>query len=160
MMMAEKEQHTDKSARKNKSITECQSYHYSQSSKVSSIARTVVMGIIGTVWVLIYSDSTRSFNADNINLLIVMSLCFIYLLVDIGHYFRDAVAYRRESLRLHPEDECYQDRDIDWGEYESRMVGYTECSYRWFVTKFVFLCVISVYFITIMIIMILGMPGK
>lgn len=151
---------TDRSTRKDRSVNECQSYHYSQSSKVSSISRTIILGIIGTVWVLIYSEEGNGFVLSDMNLLVVVALCFIYLLIDLCHYFCDASTYRKESLMLHPEDECYLDKDIDWGEYESRMVGYTKRSYRWFVAKFISVLAISLYFIFIMGRMMFGLIVK
>ena len=34
-----------------KLLDECQNFHYAQSSKFSTLARTLVFGIIGTIWI-------------------------------------------------------------------------------------------------------------
>lgn len=77
---------------------ECQNYHYSQSSKVSSLSRNIVYGIIATCWVFIYADNY--YHKPCLLLIITMILCFLYLLLDIIHYFLDSCSYRNESFEL------------------------------------------------------------
>ena len=38
-------------------LDECQGFHYSQSSKFSSLARSLVLGVIGTIWVISYTHN-------------------------------------------------------------------------------------------------------
>lgn len=81
-----------------KELEECQGYHYSQSSKVSSLSRNIVYGIIGTGWVLIYADN--QYHEPCTWLIIALGLSFVYLLLDLAHYFSDSCSYRREYFRL------------------------------------------------------------
>jgi len=93
---------------------ECENFHYAQSSKVSTLARTIVYGIIGTIWVIVYSSSTKQLELPCTILMICLASCFVYLLFDMIHYFADAVCYREESFRMDnntiPQHEKYMNK--------------------------------------------------
>ena len=77
----------------------CESSQNAQSSKVSSISRSMVYGIIGAIWAMMCSqDFEMSQFNDCLKASVIMG--FIYLLLDITHYFVDACRYRLESFRL------------------------------------------------------------
>ena len=120
---------------------ECQDYHYSQSSKVSAISRNIVYGIIGTCWVLIYADN--HYHKPCLWIIITLCLCFVYLLLDLVHYFSDSCSYRNESFRL--------DRDKNKDGILYRHEEYMDCvskrSFRFLILKFIFMLVIAVLFL-------------
>lgn len=80
-----------------KELEECQNYHYNQSSKVSSLSRNIVFGIIGTSWVLIYANG--SYKRPCLGIIIALGLSFVYLLLDLTHYFSDSCSYKKRIFR-------------------------------------------------------------
>ncbi len=75
-------------------LDECQGFHYAQSSNFSKLSRTIIFGIIGTIWILSYS--TEGFNPSNNWLLLALIVAFLYIAIDVGHYFSDSCFYRGE----------------------------------------------------------------
>ena len=124
-----------------KELDECQGYHYSQSSKVSSLSRNIVYGIIGTCWVLIYANG--SFHQPCIWLIIALGLSFVYLLLDLTHYFSDSCSYRREYFRL---DRNKMTQGILY-RHEKYMDGVSKRSFRLLKAKFYSVLVIAVIFV-------------
>lgn len=82
----------------------CEESQSNQTGKVSSISRGIVYGIIATIWVLITAGDKFSLNNINLLLQISLILSFIYLVLDLTHYFVDALRYRFESFRLDKKD--------------------------------------------------------
>ena len=122
---------------KKKLLEECQNYHYSQSSKASSLSRTIIYGIIGTCWILIYADN--EFHEPCILLEIALASSFIYLLLDLIHYFTDSCSYRKEYFRLN--DDLTADR------HEKYMDKVSKRSFYILIMKFGLAIVIAVIFI-------------
>lgn len=122
-------------------LKECQEYHYGQSSKVSNLARNVVYGIIGTLWLLIYADST--YRETCLWIKIALGLSFVYLLLDLTHYFWDACDYRKEYFKL---DKERAEEDI-LERHERYMDGVSKRSYRLLKAKFVSVIIISIVFL-------------
>lgn len=83
---------------------ECEQYHYAQSSKVSTLARNIIYGIVGTIWVIVYSSSENLVELPCMVLRVCLVTCFLYLLLDLVHYFCDAYSYRKESFQLETVD--------------------------------------------------------
>ena len=54
-------------------------------SNFSTVARTLMFGIIGTIWIITYTD--EGLNFSNPWLFAALSLCLFYFLVDVIHYF-------------------------------------------------------------------------
>ncbi len=79
----------------------CEESQATQTGKVSSISRSIIYGIIATNWFVI-STGEKGFSIQSINTLLKLSLvfCFVYLVIDLTHYFIDALRYRIESFRL------------------------------------------------------------
>lgn len=73
----------------------------------SNVARTLLFGIIGTIWVITYSEKGLDFS--NCWLLTTLSLCLFYFLVDVIHYFFSAMIYQNISKKA---KECE-----DFGQY-------------------------------------------
>lgn len=122
-------------------LKECQEYHYSQSSNVSKLARTVVYGMIGTLWILIYSNNV--YREPCLWVKIALGLCFFYLLLDLGHYFWDACNYRNEYFRLERE----QNREGILYRHEEYMNRVSIRSFRLLIVKFISVFVISAVFL-------------
>ena len=54
-------------------------------SNFSTVARTLMFGIIGTIWIITYTE--EGLNFSNPWLFAALSLCLFYFLVDVIHYF-------------------------------------------------------------------------
>lgn len=124
-----------------KELEECQGYHYSQSSKVSSLSRNIVYGIIGTCWVLIYANN--HYNKPCTWLIIALGLSFVYLLLDLAHYFSDSCSYRKEYFRL---DRDKKTEGILY-RHEEYMDGVSKRSFHLLIAKFICVLVIAVIFV-------------
>ena len=122
-------------------LKECQGYHYSQSSKVSSLSRNIVYGIIGTSWVLIYANG--SYHQPCTWLIIALGLSFVYLLLDLTHYLSDSCSYRREYFRL---DRDKKTEGILY-RHEEYMDGVSKRSFHLLIAKFICVLVIAVIFV-------------
>lgn len=77
---------------------ETQNFMYHQSSKFSSVSRTLVLGIIGTIWVITYTDGNLCI--PNIWLFVSLLLGLSFLTVDVIHYFWDSMSYHEELYNL------------------------------------------------------------
>ena len=126
--------------KKQQLLSECQDYHYKQSSNVSSLARYIIYAIIATIWLTINADS---FFCINWYLRIALFAAFLYLLTDIVHYFWDSVSYRQEYFRFEKEVAV----DKNFPEHENRMNRFSKRSFVWLCVKFSFLIVISALFL-------------
>ena len=120
-----------------KLLDECQTFHYSQSSSFSKLARTLVFGIIGTIWVLAYS--TEGFSPSNDWLLWSLIVSFLYLAVDVCHYFGDSCFYRSEYFNFENEKEVLK--------HDERMKERARKSFKSLIAKFVILIIICILFI-------------
>lgn len=125
-----------------KELSECQNYHYSQSSKVSSLSRNIVYGIIGTCWVLIYADNL--YHEPCIWIIITLGLGFVYLLLDLAHYFSDSCSYKKEYFEL----EQKKNTEV----HEEFMNKVAKRSFALLRVKFYFVLVIAVAFVIAIII--------
>ena len=132
---------------------ELQGYYYSQSSKFSSVSRSLILGILATIWVFIYTDGKLSIT--NKVLLYALIAGILYLTIDILHYFLDSISYHREQYRL---DEFKTTEDLN-ERHEPFMDGVNKRSYAFFITKFVVLCLTSILFITNVIQRLCQVPG-
>lgn len=84
----------------------CEASQNVQSGKVSSISRMTIYAIIGTIWLLLSQEKDGLLFVDNKLLKWTIIACFVYLLVDITHYFIDACRYRYNSFKLDANDLC------------------------------------------------------
>lgn len=122
-------------------LKECQTYHYSQSSKVSSLSRNIVYGVIGTCWIFIYADNR--YHQPCTWLIIALGLSFFYLLLDLRHYFLDSCSYRREYFRLERDK---KNEGILY-RHEEYMDGVSKRSFHLLVAKFICVLVIAIIFV-------------
>ncbi len=121
---------------------ELQGYYYGQSSKFSSVSRSLIFGILATIWVFIYTDGELSIT--NHVLLYALISGILYLVIDILHYFLDSLSYHKEQYRL---DKYSNTEDID-NLHEPFMDSVNKRSFGFFITKFIVLSITSVLFIT------------
>lgn len=138
--LLENHEHNMANDKKIQLLSECQDYHYKQSSNVSSLARYIIYAIIATIWLTINAES---FLCINWWLRIALFAAFLYLLADIVHYFWDSVSYRREYFKFEKETSV----DDNFPEHEKRMNKFSKRSFVWLCVKFSFLIVISVLFL-------------
>lgn len=126
--------------RKQELLDETQQYMYQQSSKFSSVSRNLVLGIIGTIWVLTYADGKLSI--PNKYLLCSLILGLLFLLVDVIHYFWDAISYQREIYRL---DKYKNQLELD-KKHEPQMDSINIRSHWFIIAKFCILVLASTSF--------------
>ena len=130
--------------KKQKLLDETQSYKYSQSSKFSSVSRTLVLGIMGTTWILTYTDG--KLYIPNLYLSASLFICLLFLLVDVIHYYSDSISYQRELCKL---DQYRTVEDLD-KTHEKTMNTINKRSNRFIVAKFwILICASVLFFIGI-----------
>lgn len=125
-------------------IDSCEHFHFVQSSKVSSISRNMIYGIVGTLWVLLYSPTDNK-DAKSLCPVLLIALCgsFIYLVVDLVHYFWDACNYRSEAFRI---DDQREKEGILF-RHDEFMAIVSKRSFFIFVLKFIMSVLVSVLFV-------------
>ena len=117
-------------------LDETQKYMYQQSSKFSSVSRSLILGIIGTIWVLTYTEG--KLRVPNNWLLYGLIGGLLFLLVDVIHYFWDSMSYQRELYRL----DKYKSQDELNENHENIMDYINKRSNSFLVAKF-FILIIS-----------------
>ena len=122
-------------------LDECQGFHYSQSSKFSSLARSLVLGVIGTIWVISYTHN--GFVLATNWLLASLISSFVYLAIDVIHYFSDACFYRKEYFRFKGE----RNNNDAITNHDNRMDGRSRKSFYAIVIKLIMLMIVCVLFL-------------
>lgn len=124
-------------------IKDCSEYKYSQSSKVSSLGRTIIYAIIGLVWAISYTPN-EGFYLQN-NLLAIAFYCALfYLILDLAHYFIDTIAYHSIAHRL---ERGVGSKNSLVKESNKRMRRIEISSFCFLVCKFFLILVISSLFL-------------
>ena len=118
-------------------LEECQEYHYAQSSKFSQLSRSLVFGILGTIWILSYSE--QGFTPNNNWQIWTLIVGFIYLAIDVCHYFCDSCFYRNEYFQF--------DKEKNIAEHNKRMNDRSRLSYCAIWGKFLVLFIVCSLFI-------------
>lgn len=129
-------------AKKEKLLDETQDYMYKQSSKFSNVSRALTLGIIGTIWIVIYNKD-GFINKPNIWLILSLSFGLLFLLFDVIHYFMDSISYHKEAYRL----EKYKTSEEIDEKHEPIMDDINKRSHNFLNVKFVILMTTSVLFI-------------
>ena len=127
--------------KKEKLQKETQDYMYGQSSKFSSVSRHLIFGIIGTIWVITYTD--EGMFVPNCYLLFSIIIGLLYLLCDVTHYFWDSLDYENELNQI----DIYNSQKQLEVEHEQRMDSINQRSHFYIRLKFVILLFCSVLFI-------------
>lgn len=118
-------------------LEECQEYHYAQSSKFSQLSRSLVFGILGTIWILSYSE--QGFTPNNNWQIWTLIAGFIYLAIDVCHYFCDSCFYRNEYFHFKKE------RNIS--THDDKMNKRSKISYHAICWKFIILISVCILFL-------------
>lgn len=124
-------------------IKACGNYKYSQSTKVSSLGRTIIYAILGLVWAVSYSPQT-GFMIESLILSIAFFCALFYLLIDITHYFVDTIGFH--SLSNHLQRGKGSTESVR-AYYKRQSQIISKVSFRFLVSKFVLLVAISILFI-------------
>ena len=127
--------------RKQELLDETQEFMYNQSSKFSTVSRNLILGIVGTIWILTYSDG--KLDIPNGWLLWSLLLAIFFLLVDLIHYFWDTMSYHDELYKL---DEYKSQDEIDH-IHEPKMDSINKRSHKFIVFKFCMLLITSILFL-------------
>lgn len=127
-------------------IGEAQEYYGNQSGKVATISRTLVYGMITTVWVVSYSDG--AIQIPHPILLVALFCCFIYLLFDLSLYFANACRYHKQQILLEEHkgknDAAYIAQN---GEYNKTMISIHNKAFIWICIKFGLFIVTAISFL-------------
>ena len=94
--------------RKEQLQNELQSYMYSQSSRLSSVSRNLIIGMLGTIWVMTYSKGNMTI--PNPYLFFALLTSMLFMVVDVVHYFWDSISYHRQQYKL---DKYKTNEEID-----------------------------------------------
>ena len=127
--------------KKNKLQDETQEFMYNQSSKFSSVSRSLVLGMLGTIWVITYTD--HIIDIPNNWLLHSLFVCLFFLLIDIIHYFWDSMSYHHELFKL---DDYTSHEELDH-EHEKRMDAISNRSHYFIIIKFIILLIGAAFFV-------------
>ena len=126
---------------KQKLQDETQGYLYAQSSKFSSVARQLTFGILGTVWVMIYSEGNLNF--PNRGMFFALIFALAYLSCDASHYISDSISYHKELFLL----DKYQSFKEIQDKHEPFMDAVNVRSFIFLIFKFVILFCSCISFI-------------
>lgn len=119
---------------------ETQDFMYHQSSKFSTVSRSLILGMFGTIWVLTYTDGTLFI--PNRFLLCCLIGGLLFLLTDVIHYFWDSMSYHDELYKL---DSYSNEKEFD-EIHESRMDYISLRSHRFIIAKFIILLLSAIFF--------------
>ncbi len=126
--------------RKQRLSDQTQDYMYSQSTKFSSVSRQLILGIIGTVWVVTYKDHEISIPYIILNIGLFLSI--VYLCVDVLHYYWDSNSYQKELYNI---DTYKSENDLS-EKHEPFMDKVNIRSHRFIFVKFWLLMVVTFMF--------------
>ena len=100
------------------------------------LSGAIILSIIGTIWIVSYS--INGFTIANLWLLWSLIVGFIYLILDVCHYFFDSCFYRKEYFKFEEEKSVCK--------HDKRMSNRSRLSYYAICAKFVLLIVTCVLF--------------
>lgn len=138
--------HDEKNQKYDEAIAEGQTFYSAQSGKVANNTRNLVLGIIGTIWIVSY-DNGR-FVLPNSWLITAMCGCFVYLLFDLLHYFLDANFYYKKTISL---EKNFGDWKYLKETYNNALVQHSKKSFHWMWAKVILFVLIAFVFIIGMI---------
>lgn len=130
--------------RKSTLENELQGYRYSQSSKFSSVSRTLILGIIGTIWTIILNSEKGSTCHPLLTLALLLSI--LYLVCDVRHYYKDSKNYFERQFKL---SKATTNADLD--EHDIQMDNLSIQSQRYVKMKYWILCISVMSFLVGMI---------
>ena len=116
--------------RKDNLESELQGYRYSQSSKFSSVSRTLILGIIGTIWAIILKSENGSVCHPLLTTSLLLAIA--YLVCDVQHYYQDSKNYFERQFQL---DKAATNADLERHDSEmddlsKKSQNYVKWKYR------------------------------
>ena len=132
---------SDFKTRKEQLQDELQGYMYSQSSKLSSVSRNLIFGILGTIWVMTFSEGKMTI--PNPYLFYALLTSLLYMIIDVFHYFCDSISYHRQQYKL---DSYKNNQEIE-NIYEKRMDKINNRSHYFLIGKTSVLLLAAIFFI-------------
>lgn len=120
---------------------ELQEYMYSQSSKFSSVSRNLIFGILGTIWIMTYSEGRMSI--PNPYLFYALLFSLLFLSVDVFHYFLDSISYHSQQYKL---EKFKSQKEIEEA-HEPQMDKINKRSHRFLIGKSIVLLIAGLLFL-------------
>ena len=120
---------------------ELQGFMYSQSSKLSSVSRNLIFGILGTIWIMTYAEGKLTI--PNPQLFYALLFSLLFMAVDVLHYFMDSISYHRQQYKL---DTYKTDEELRY-IYDRDMDGINKRSHRFILWKTIVLTLASIIFV-------------
>ena len=120
---------------------ELQGFMYSQSSKLSSVSRNLVFGILGTIWIMTYAEGKLTIPTPQLFYALLFSLLF--MAVDVLHYFLDSISYHRQQYNL----DTYKTFEELSYVYDRDMDGINKRSHKFILWKTLVLMIASILFV-------------
>lgn len=124
-----------------KNIDEANKHKYNQSSKGSELIRKIVFAIIGSCWILMFTKG--KYQETNIFLKATIAFSFIYLLLDVVHYFWDTCSYYLHAQNM---ERC-ETMDYVRNVYKPEDQHISRRSFVFFVLKVIACFVVSCAFV-------------
>ena len=120
---------------------ELQGFMYSQSSKLSSVSRNLIFGILGTIWIMTYAKGKLTI--PNPQLFYALLFSLLFMAVDVLHYFMDSISYHRQQYKLDTYKNFEELRYI----YDRDMDDINKRSHKFILGKTIVLSLASVMFV-------------
>lgn len=120
---------------------ELQGFMYSQSSKLSSVSRNLIFGILGTIWIMTYVEGKLTIPTPQLFYALLISLFF--LAVDVLHYFLDSISYHHQQYNL----DTYKTFEELRYVYDRDMDRINKRSHRFIIWKTLVLFIASMLFV-------------
>ena len=120
---------------------ELQGFMYNQSSKLSSVSRNLIFGILGTIWILTYAEGKLTIPKPQLFYALLISLLFMAL--DVLHYFMDSISYHRQQYKL----DTYKIEEELHYIYERDMDSINKRSHNFILWKTIVLTLASIMFV-------------
>lgn len=122
----------------------CERSKNAQSTTFSTISRSLIYAIIATDWVLLYVGEKTQI--DNLNKCLIWSaiLSFVYVILDVIHYFVDTCRYFCLSKKLYDTSLDMKSR-VKTGD--SKMKNISSCSFYAIIGKLIISTTTSIVFL-------------
>lgn len=120
---------------------ELQGFMYSQSSKLSSVSRNLIFGILGTVWVMTFAEGKLTI--PNPQLFYALLISLLFMVIDVLHYLLDSISYHRQQYKL----EHYKTKGDLINIYNKEMDSINKRSHNFVVSKTIILFLAAIMFI-------------
>lgn len=120
---------------------ELQGFMYSQSSKLSSVSRNLIFGILGTIWIMTYAEGKLTISGPQLFYALLFSLLF--MAVDVLHYFMDSISYHRQQYKL----DTYKTYEELRNVYDRDMDRINKRSHKFIIGKTLILMLASIMFV-------------